>query len=366
MGLELIADPHSDQAGRLATLQSLDILDTEAEAEFDEVVALASRICETPISLISLVAEDRQWFKARVGMADPETGLDKSICAHAILEDGFFEVEDTRNDPRTVSNPLVAGEPNLRFYAGAPLVAEDGLPMGMLCVLDDKPRKLTELQRDTLRVLARQVMRQIELKQALKQQETLRAEMDHRVKNSLQTIASFVRLYARGVSDPAAKPALEAIQRRIDATGALHEELQNSVTGSVVNIQTFLSRVCSHLQAAAGGQVVIVQSCEAFHLSHDQASAIGMIVSEFAANSLKHGFPEGAAGEIAIAIEKTVDGHQLICRDNGLGSNGAALVAPPSRIGGLGQSLMQAAAAQLGGELETTLSAGGSYLKVAF
>ncbi|MEC7259518.1 MAG: histidine kinase dimerization/phosphoacceptor domain -containing protein [Pseudomonadota bacterium] len=362
----MIADPHSAQADRLATLHALEILDTEAEAEFDEVVALASRICETPISLISLVAEDRQWFKARVGMDDPETGMDKSICAHAILENGFFEVEDTRNDPRTASNPLVAGNPNLRFYAGAPLLADDGMPMGMLCVLDDKPRKLTELQRDTLNVLARQVMRQIELKQALKQQETLRSEMDHRVKNSLQTIASFVRLYARGVSDPAAKPALEAIQRRIDATGALHEELQNSVSGSVVNVQTFLSRVCSHLQASAGGNVTIVQSCDRLFLGHDQASAIGMIVSEFVANSLKHAFPEGAVGEIAIAIEPQPDGHRLICRDNGLGANGVAQAAPPSRIGGLGQSLMQAAASQLGGELETSLSAGGSYLKVDF
>jgi two-component sensor histidine kinase len=363
----LIADPHAAQAERLATLHSLDILDSEAEADFDEIVELASRICETPVSLISLVAEDRQWFKARVGMADAETGLDKSICAHAILEDGFFEVEDTLDDARTADNPLVAGDPNMRFYAGAPLLAENGLPLGMLCVLDDKPRKLTVLQRDTLGVLARQVMRQIELKEALKQQEVLRSEMDHRVKNSLQTIASFVRLYARGISDPAAKTALEAIQRRIDATGALHEELQNSVDGASVNIQTFLSRVCSHLQASAGGNVVIVQSCDSAPLSHDQASAVGMIVSEFVTNSLKHGFPEGASGEITLSFTRDEAGqHRLTCRDNGLGTNGAAPETPPTRIGGLGQSLLHAAAAQLGGELETSLSSSGSFLQVEF
>jgi len=164
----LAAAPHERQAERLAALVRYGILDTPRETAFDDLVALASEICETPIAVVNLIAEHRQWFKAEVGLGVRETPLDTSFCAHAILGADFLEVPDTTQDPRFDCNPLVTGVAGLRFYAGALLKTDDGLPVGTLCVLDTKPRRLTEQQAQALRRLARQAMSQLELRQALR------------------------------------------------------------------------------------------------------------------------------------------------------------------------------------------------------
>lgn len=154
----------------MAALHAYDVLDTEAEAEFDDLAALAGRICDAPTALVSLVAGDRQWFKARIGLEARETGRDVSFCAHAMLGNAVMVVADTRLDPVFSDNPLVVGPPHIRFYAGAPLVTNDGLPLGTLCVLDSEPRPqgLTAFQTQALEVLARQVMNLLELRRALK------------------------------------------------------------------------------------------------------------------------------------------------------------------------------------------------------
>ena len=149
----ILADTPAEQDARLETLYSYDILDTEAEADFDDIVELASKICETPVSLISLVDEKRQWFKARVGFEPQETGLDQSVCSHAILDGGYTEISDMGADSRTVDNPLYVGDPRVKFYAGANLVAPNGQPIGTLCVLDTKPRTLNDFQRQALQTL---------------------------------------------------------------------------------------------------------------------------------------------------------------------------------------------------------------------
>ena len=154
----------------MAALQAYDVLDTEAEAEFDDLAALVARICDAPTALVSLVAADRQWFKARVGLEASQTGRDVSFCAHAMLGEGVMIVADTRLDPLFRDNGLVTGPPYVRFYAGAPLVTAEGLPLGSLCVLDTEPRPqgLTAFQTQALEVLARQVMNLLELRRALK------------------------------------------------------------------------------------------------------------------------------------------------------------------------------------------------------
>ncbi len=155
------------EARRLEALASYDILDTPTEHAFDEVAALASQICETPIAVVNLIGEGRQFFKAEVGLGVRETPLESSFCAKAILEEDFLLVPDATQDPRFDCNPLVTGEPGLRFYAGALLKTEDGLPIGTLCVLDTRPRDLSPLQQQTIKVLAHQVMAQLELRRAL-------------------------------------------------------------------------------------------------------------------------------------------------------------------------------------------------------
>jgi PAS domain S-box-containing protein len=142
-----------DEAWRLQSLRDLNVLDTAPEAEFDALVKVASLVCGVPISLISLVDADRQWFKADVGLGATQTPRDVAFCAHAILADDVFVVEDALQDVRFAGNPLVQGAPDIRFYAGAPITLANGARVGTLCVIDREPKKLTDLQRQVLKNL---------------------------------------------------------------------------------------------------------------------------------------------------------------------------------------------------------------------
>jgi two-component system, cell cycle sensor histidine kinase and response regulator CckA len=152
------------EAKRLKVLWQYDILDTVPEEVFDDLTELAARICEAPIALISLVDEDRQWFKSKVGVTLTETSRDISFCAHAVKQQDLFIIPDASKDPRFAANPLVISEPKIRFYAGAPLITPDGYALGTLCVIDKVPRELRFEQKQALRVLARHVMTQLELR----------------------------------------------------------------------------------------------------------------------------------------------------------------------------------------------------------
>lgn len=158
------ASTPEDELSRLKDLYEYDVLDTEAEKSFDDLTQLASDICETPISLISLVDPDRQWFKSKQGIDVDETARDISFCSHAILENQVFEVQNALTDTRFHDNPLVTNDPNIRFYAGAPLITPRGNAIGTLCVISDKPKKLSSKQINALTVLSKEVIAQLELR----------------------------------------------------------------------------------------------------------------------------------------------------------------------------------------------------------
>jgi GAF domain-containing protein len=147
-----------DEEARLEALRQYQILDTASEQVFDRITELAADVCGTPVSALTFVDEDRQWFKANVGLSVTETSRDVAFCAHAILQEDLFTVPDALADDRFAQNPLVTHDPKIRFYAGMPLITQDGHALGTLCVMDWKPRQLSAEQRGELRALAKSVL----------------------------------------------------------------------------------------------------------------------------------------------------------------------------------------------------------------
>ncbi len=167
---------------RVAALQKYAILDTEPEQAFDDLTLLASFVCKTPIALISLIDEDRQWFKSKVGMTATESPRDIAFCSVAIQQSDVMVVPDTLKDERFRDNPFVVSEPRIRFYAGAPLINEEGYALGTLCVVDKTPREMEPEQKEALQALSRLVLAQLEFRrnlQLLKEALTDRTQAEH-------------------------------------------------------------------------------------------------------------------------------------------------------------------------------------------
>ncbi|MCC1491810.1 sensor histidine kinase [Cognatishimia sp. F0-27] len=349
-----------DQERRLAELNAYHILDTDGEESFDEIVELVRRLLDVPVVLISLVDSDRQWFKASVGVDISETPIEQSICAHAILGDGLLEIEDTLDDPRTCDNPLVNGPlVQMRYYAGAPLMTPSGRKLGTLCVLDTEPRKLTEDERATLRVMASQVMHQLELRRTLANEVALRAEIDHRVKNSLQSVASFLRLYRSAAQSEETRSVLNAALVRVSAVSDLHEALYRNDAVHAVDMADFLSNSMRLLQSQAPESVRLEADIAPIVAPAALANALALILAEFTANSFKHAFPNGGPGVVRLELDREGPGLVMTCSDTGKPTK-----SPPAPSTGIGMRIMEAAAEQIEGQLEMGSSADGYRLRL--
>lgn len=379
----MVAPKHPREQERLEALAALNILDTAAERSFDDLVNLASEICEAPIGLISLVDDDRQWFKARHGEMPQETDLTKSVCAHAILSPEPLVIEDTTLDERTRDNPLNDDpDVHMRFYAGVPLIDAPGLPLGTLCVLDSKPRRLTEFQMNALSVLSRQVVKEIRLRRALsdaqelsrelegksrrlevalEEQRTLKAEIDHRVKNSLQIVASLIAMQAARSESADVKAALDQAVSRVRAISSIHAELNGSGGDGQVLLPVYLERLLEQLRASAPEQVDLGLSADSeISVSAMQATSLAIITNEFVTNSLKYAFPDHRPGRVELRLSNTCGTVQLELRDDGIGSDG------PLKGQGLGMKIMTTVAQQLGAKVSFHSPGGGTALKLEF
>ncbi len=327
------ADLHIAEHKRLAALRDYEILDTPREAEFDDIVRVASAICDAPISVINLIDEGRQWFKAEVGLGVRETPLDTSICAHAILQPGLFVVPDTTVDRRFADNDLVTGDPKLRFYAGALLETPDGLPLGTVCVLDFKPRDLTETQRDFLKLMASQVMKLLQLRRVnarehvarlhaeklLLENQTLMRESDHRVMNSLQLVQSVLSLQSRNAESGDTKRELQTASDRVLAIAMVHKQLHLTGSLDTVSIGDFLRRLCDSLGQTSPANVSIKVINDEHDLRSDKASGLGLLTAELVTNSFKYAFPGKKAGKVTVTYRKNSPGWSLTVTDTGVG-----------------------------------------------
>jgi anti-sigma regulatory factor (Ser/Thr protein kinase) len=275
------------ETDRLAALRRYRILDTEPEQRFDDLALLASQICGTPMALISLIDGERQWFKARVGLAVTQTPRDVAFCARAIEQPGLFIVPDALDDPRFRDNPFVRQEPHIRFYAGAPLVTADGFALGTLCVLDQKPRTITAAQKAALEALKRQVIAQLELRRSLddlgaalaardkaeREQERILAELRESLDNveRLSSLLPYCSECELSMEMPANPEAISGVtdgvtqllrrkgwpdDKAMEVELALQEALANAVRHGCGGDPT--KRVQCYVTHDAAGQVVIV------------------------------------------------------------------------------------------------------------
>jgi len=202
-----------NETERLASLTSYNILDTLEEEDFNAITLLASEICQTPVALISLIDDKRQWFKSAVGTDMRETPREQAFCAYTIMNTDVMVVSDARTDVRFVNNPLVTGNPNIVFYAGVPLVNEDGYPLGSLCVIDTEVKELTAKQIDALKALSKQVLAQLELRRKMKVLE----QANQSLLESNVFIQKFASMAAHDIKNPLSSILLtsQALQRRL-------------------------------------------------------------------------------------------------------------------------------------------------------
>jgi signal transduction histidine kinase len=331
--------PHNESE-RLRALRSYEVLDTLSEREYDQLTAIASQICGCRMSLISLIDEDRQWFKARVGLDVSETAREFAFCAHAIHEPRkTLVVPDARLDNRFHDNPLVTGDPHLAFYAGVPLVNEDGMSLGTLCVLDSEPKTLSESQLIALNALADQVMALLELRRSkialektLGNLEEKNRELEqfafiaaHDLKSPLNGISSLTDVLIESHSEVFQQDGI----RMLNAIRGSSQQLSSLITGlldyyrldssnqetaSPIKREELTSQV---MNLFGGDSSVEFQ----FAIQPDTINTHGPVLLQVLLNLVGNAikYSDKAKTIVKLEIEEHKNGYRIVVADNGAG-----------------------------------------------
>ncbi|MEO6248919.1 MAG: histidine kinase dimerization/phosphoacceptor domain -containing protein [Sphingomicrobium sp.] len=346
---------------RMSAVRRYDILDTPQDGAFDRVTALAARRFGVPIAIISIVDEDRIWFKSHHGLNVEQIGRDPGLCASAILTDDPHILTDASTDPRSLANPLVAGEFGLRFYAGVPLTTHDGHNLGTLCVIDKKARPVEQSQIDDLKDLAAVVMDQIETqlaaRRAVSEAKLLAKEIDHRVMNSLQFVSSLLTMQSRSPDASEAAEHLQLAANRVAAVAQVHRHFYAEGANETSCI-VFLRRLCADLGEILD-RAIEVRGDDG-NVPTTSIQPIGLIVNELVTNAAKHG-----DGTIEVVIKHGDKATALMVLDEGDGL--PENFDPSAENKSLGMRVVTSLARQLGGSLTAgRRPEGGSFFEVAF
>lgn len=329
-----------NESVRLSELYEYNILDTLPEQEYDDITKVASDLCKMPISVISLIDKDRQWFKSRVGLDSDETHRDLAFCAHAILSPKeLFIVADALHDERFHDNPFVLGEPHIEFYAGVPLVSPQGNAMGTLCVMDHKPNQLTEEQKVTLKALARVVTAQMELRKkniqlAEKKQLLEQTNIDlsqfahvvaHDIKSPCNSIHAAASIFKQSYKDMIDDDGMEMLDMMINTSMHASKMVDGILSHTKMVNNADIARAHFKFSDAINDLKALLTIPDNTELIVHNANLdlytsktmIVQIMLNLCTNAIKHN--DKTQARITLSAEKTRSGYTFSVKDNGPG-----------------------------------------------
>ena len=329
-----------NEAKRLHELNSFSILDTLSETDYDNLTAIASEICDTPISVISLIDSKRQWFKSHHGLDATETPREYAFCAHAINQPNeILLVPDARKDNRFHDNPLVTGDPLVIFYAGVPLISDEGFPLGTLCVIDHKPKKLSEKQLNSLSALSNQVMNllnlrknKIKLEKALENLENRNANLEkfanvaaHDLKSPLIGISSLTKLFSEKYApniDANGKKMLDVIENASNKLrGLIDGLLENSKSEELLknkkfhlNLETLKNEIGNLFTYENELSITLISNINEIYVNK---IVLEQILINLIANAIKYN--DKKTVKIEIGVKEDNSKYEIYVQDNGPG-----------------------------------------------
>lgn len=375
-----------NEEDRLKALESYEILDSLPQKDYDDITRLASEICNTPISLISFVDEERQWFKSRHGLEAAETPKEYAFCAHAILKPNeVLIVHDATKDDRFVNNPLTTGHPKVVFYTGVPLVNEEGHALGTLCVIDNRPKELTANQIEALKSLANQVMAQLELRRKVKELDALTLELQ----KSNEYLERFALMASHDIKSPLTSIMLTGQLLKAKYHSSLDEkgnQMLDIVNSSASSLLKFLNQMLEYSKSykvltqkkdeicvneLIAEVLKLVNIPESFRVEtpadllyiRTSAIALEQILINLLNNAVRYN--DKSEGFIRLSFEEKADCYQFCVTDNGIGieqKNYFRIFEPMTTLNrrdrynkrgsGIGLSTVKNLVDSLGGEIE--------------
>ena len=328
--------PHNEDE-RLRRTKQLKLLDTIKEQAYDDLTLLAAQICDTPIALITLLDENRQWFKSHHGLDATETSREISFSSHAILHDELLHVKDAQQDIRFKNNPLVTGDPNLRFYAGAPLILDTDIRIGTLCVIDKKKRSLSETQIKSLEALARQVVSLMQLRVTIREMKNLDKIKDeflsmvsHELRSPLTSLKGSLNIlqHLETQNNENANSLLDIAVRNTDQLAMTVNDILDVTTMQAgklkmafdkINLASLIKNTLDHNSSSINQcEVVVDIPDESTSLNvNGDGPKLSQVISNLLSNAVK--FSRRNNAKIIVTLEQEDHSAKITISDNGIG-----------------------------------------------